>query len=371
MDQIIITIETTSQFKLDVLINDIPTDHVIDNDRIVIKSNVPSGVNLLTLRAKDHDQQLLIKLKDFILNEVSARQTLYLAYTEQPKKTCSTWMTELSNSLVIPFGNPMSWWLTVCASKIPNKEYGSNLYEKYQIFYPESVDVADPIPKLVKDFMKHDFNFHVVDISQMSDPVRNHLVPFVKVNLKYNEDVLYNEFLKKIDLLNSSDYAPKQNSYNNKETQTANPWRVSMAVKTNNTNDWKSTIQYSYEDFPNLYSLLEQIDSIGGIRIVHAFVGQVDSGSYVAPHIDDLYQYHPSYTMTDGCSNFYIPIGWTVGNYFKFSSVGLVPYDQGALLINNSQFTHASVNSSDKIRFTIGVSCEFINTNIKNYINFG
>ena len=119
---------------------------------------------------------------------------------------------------------------------------------------------------------------------------------------------------------------------------------------------------------PLLHALLDDITAIGGIRIMHAFIGQVRPNSYVAQHVDDFYRRNTLYANADGCSQFFIPIGWTTGNYFKFNDIGLVPYEQGALIVNNSEFTHGSINASNVVRFTIGIVCEFTNDNICNFI---
>jgi hypothetical protein len=209
----------------------------------------------------------------------------------------------------------------------------------------------------------------VVTKNEYDHPLHNKKIPYLHVKLEYDETLLFQEFSKNVELLNNNYYKPKQNEYNSQEIEKLKLWQVAMAVPTVVDGKWKENLLYSQEDFPLLYDLLERITAIGGIRIIHVFVGQVHPESYVAPHVDDFYRYDPIYMNTSGCSQFFIPIGWKSGNYFKFADVGVIPYNQGALLVNNSEFMHGSVNASDSVRFTIGVLCEFTDDSIVNLLS--
>ena len=102
------------------------------------------------------------------------------------------------------------------------------------------------------------------------------------------------------------------------------------------------------------------------IKVLHAFIGAVDPGSYVAPHCDDFYKNVDSYKNTAGVAQFFIPIGWQSGNVFKFANVGNIPTNNGAFLVNNSDYMHGSINQSDSTRYTIGVYCEFTKENLRD-----
>lgn len=364
MDQIIIPIEYNENIDLQISINNIEVDHTINGNTIQINHNIVVGVNLLKITSFT---SATIKITDFILNKVSSRQTLYLAFSENNNKHCTTWLTENDNSLIIPFGNPLAWWLSECAKKIPNTVYGTNLYDQYNIHYPESVPVSDKFPRLIRDFMHYNLGFHIYKKDAL--PMHNKLIPYVKVDVEYDEQALFREFEHNIKLLENNYFKPKQNAYNTRDTEPMKLWQVAMAVTTVATTSWKETIVYSKEDFPLFHQLLHKITAIGGVRIIHVIIGTVAPESYVAPHVDDFYKHQQLYTNTYGCSQFFIPIGWKPGNYFKFNDVGLVPYDQGALIVNNSDFMHGSINASDTVRFTIGIVCEFTNDNILKLID--
>lgn len=344
----------------------------IENNDIIINTEIGIGINSLTIKLINAKENFVLKIKDFILNKVSARQTLYLAFCQiESKNVNTTWLTNRDNIITIPFGNPISWWLSECSKKIPNTYYGTNLYEKFELFYPESIEIDNKFPRLMQDFMKHNLGFHVVAKTEYDHPLHNKKIPYLNIDLDYDENLLFKEFLKNVELLNNNYYKPKQNEYNSQEIEKLELWRVAMAVPTVESQDssWKENILYSQEDFPLFYDLLERITAIGGVRIVHAFIGQVKPYSYVAPHVDDFSRRDARYLNTGGCAQFFIPIGWKPGNYYKFADVGLIPCDQGALLSSNGDFMHGSVNTSDGVRFTIGILCEFIDDSIVNLLS--
>ena len=375
MEQILIPFECDQQVDHNSFIltlNNSLIPYQIENNNIIINIEINAGVNLLTIKLINAKENFVLKIKDFILNKVSARQTLYLAFCQiESKNVNTTWLTNRDNVITIPFGNPISWWLSECSKKIANDLYGTNLYEQFELFYPESIEIDTKFPRLMQDFMKHNLGFHLVSKNEYDRPLHNKKIPYLNVDLDYDENLLFNEFLKNVELLNNNYYKPKQNEYNSQEIEKLELWQVAMAVPTVEAQDssWKENILYSQEDFPLFYNLLERITAIGGIRIIHAFIGQVKPYSYVAPHVDDFSRRDAKYLNTGGCAQFFIPIGWKSGNYYKFADIGLIPYDQGALLSSTGEFMHGSVNASDSVRFTIGILCEFTDDSIVNLLS--
>ena len=368
MDNIIITFESTALIDISVLLNNIVIPHQIADDQIIIDTDVLAGINNLRISTNQHLDEP-IKILDLTLNDVSLRQTLYLAYSEiDDVKVCNTWLTNRCGFVIIPFGNPVSWWLTECAKKIPNKIYGTNLFEKYEIYYPESVNISNKFPKLMQDFMKYDFGFTMVDKTK---PVfQNTTVPWLKINFNYNEQELLDEFNNNIDIIKNNYYEPKQNQYNNKESKIAPNWIVAMAVHRDNSRNKPQSDDGLIDEFdktslPAFYSVLDRIKAMN-IKILHAFIGVVEPGSYVAQHCDDLYKHIEAYKDAVGVTQIFIPIGWKPGNVFKFNNVGVFPMDQGAYVVNNSEFMHGSINESDTTRYSIGIYCAFTEQNIKD-----
>lgn len=358
MDKIIITFDTQDTPNFDISMNGIPIKFQIDSNNLIIEHNVLFGLNLLEINLLQGSKVILT---DLTLNGVSSRQTLYLSYYENPNIN-STWLTEQNLKLIIPFGNPISWWLAECAKKIPNTYYGSNLYEKFNIFYSQSIEIDRTFPQLLQDFMKYNFGFHVNE--KNNEILHNKSLPWVKINLDYDEQQLLEEFQSNIELIENNYYKPKQNQYNKKDPENLKLWEVAMAIHRDKD---KIITEFRKQDLPHFFKLIEQIESMD-IEIIHAFIGTVYPKSYVAPHSDDFYKHSNLYKGTSGCSQFFIPVGWKDKNYFKFDNVGFLPYEQGAHLVNNSDFMHGSINNSDTVRFTIGIYCRFTEENIQTLI---
>ena len=106
----------------------------MDNE-IVIEHSAVYGINQITVELISSSESM-IKLTGLSYDNVSTRHTFYLAYSViDGKKKSNTWLDQNNKSIIIPFGNPISWWLGECASKIPNSLYGTNLYEQFEIFF--------------------------------------------------------------------------------------------------------------------------------------------------------------------------------------------------------------------------------------------
>lgn len=368
MDTLIITFDSQDTPKFDIFVNDILVPHQIENNQIIIFSDILFGLNLLKIKLVQGEQVILT---DLSLNKASARQTLYLAYHENPN-TNSTWLTRSRQELIIPFGNPISWWLAECAKKIPNSYYGTNLYEKFEIYYSKSLIIDTTFPKLLQDFMKYTFGFHIVDKS--TPLLHNKTLPWIKINLDYNEQDLFTELYNNIDIIKDNHYKPKekikftslQNQYNKKESENVALWEVAKVIY-QNKHSTEQVINYDQEKFPIFSKLIDDIKS-KDIKIIHAYIGIVAPGSYVAPHVDDWYKSDPIYVNTQGPSGLFIPIGWKDGNYFKFNDVGFLQYHQAPFIVNNAEFMHGSVNMSDTVRFTIQITCQFTEENIQTLI---
>lgn len=351
-----IQFEPASNFEVVIYLNGKQIPHIIMDNEIVIEHSAVYGINHITVELISSSESM-IKLTGLSYDNVSTRHTFYLAYSViDGKKKSNTWLDQNNKSIIIPFGNPISWWLGECASKIPNSLYGTNLYEEFEIFIPSVLEIDSTYPKLIQDFMKHNFDFHV--FPKTTKKLHNKDIPWLKINLEYDEEELLDEFQKNIDKLNGD--AP-QNKYTRDDNSELDLWQVSFAMDTTDS----LNLNYDPETFPCLVGLLKKIQS-QGIDIIHAFVGTVKAHSVVMPHSDDFYKHDERYADTSGCSQFFIPIGWKQGNYFKFNGVGFIPWQDGAFIVNNSDFLHGSVNTSDSTRFTIGIYCNFTEENIRN-----
>jgi len=360
-------------YESDVLLSDSDLSILIDDNDITYKINKKEilfdwseefGIHFLKILNKS---QGLFKLLDIQIDNDSIRHLLYLANLEKDKrKRDSTWVKKENGALTIPFGHPLSWWYSKCSTLIDNGCIGDNLYSKFEVYYPKSVSIpTHTYSKFLQGFFKYDFDFTVVPIKDFETPLHSKTVPYVKANLQYDQNKLFNEFDSKQDTLFNGNYSPSQSKYNAH-------WKLSMCVPMSEENKssltgWKSSYIYQPEEFPYLYQLLEQISAFGDVYIYHVFVGSVAPGTTVDPHKDDLSKIYAGkgYDVAGLCQIF-IPVVWKPGNYYKFGSVGLIDYDQGAIVSNNHEYVHASINESDAVRYTIGIYCKFTGNNILN-----
>ena len=353
--------------KIDIKINNQQVDFNITNDEIIIDYSIINGISILKI---SHNYLNSLKITDFLIDNESVRTAMYLSYLDNPKRN-STWVTVDDGPLIIPFGYPIGWWYAECSATIPNSKLGSNLYDEYEIYYPESVTVSDSYPELIKSYFKYNFGFTVVPKQEYDNPLHNNVIPSIPIHLEYNEQELFDEFTSNRNILESDNYAPIQ-----REKEYNFSWDLSMLIRpTDQTKTgWRRSFIFDFKDFPALYKLLEQIENFNDVIMLHGFVGIVDPGDRVDLHRDDHSNsnkfWYPNgdytYDGISGLCTLYVPVGWTPGNYYKFHNVGLIKYDQGAMISNVFSYPHASVNDSEQVRYTIGIYCKFNGSNILN-----
>jgi hypothetical protein len=350
-----------SQTNVSIEIDNTAVDYNLTDSNITFDWEPDFGIHFL----KIHNQNpATLKIVDLFYNSDSLRHLLYLAYLNKDgEKVDSTWVKQDDGALTIPIGYPLGWWYSICSRKFNNGDIGNDLYKKYQVFYPESIEIPKSYSTFMQEFFKYDFDFTVIPKEDITNPLHSLTVPYVAVDLEYDEELLFKEFDSKQDLLFNGNYSPDQKKYNAQ-------WKLSMCVHMSlenqtNVNGWKETFIYEPDDFPLLYRLLDQISNLGDVHIYHCFIGAVDPGTRVDPHKDDINHSAAElgYDVTGLCQMF-IPIGWKEGNYYKFGSVGLIDYSHGPTISNNANYIHASINESSSTRYTIGIYCKFTGNNI-------
>ncbi len=75
----------------------------------------------------------------------------------------------------------------------------------------------------MQEFFKYDFDFTVIPKEDITNPLHSDRVPYVAVDLDYDEELLFKEFDSKQDLLFNGNYSPRQKKYNAQ-------WKVSMCA---------------------------------------------------------------------------------------------------------------------------------------------
>jgi hypothetical protein len=341
-------------------IGDNQIDYTVDNSTLIINTDITFGVHTLLISPTASVNLLTdIRFTDVIIDQVSLRQCLYLSYCMRgDARENTTTLNSYYPSWHLPFGNPVSWWLAETSKYISNLMYGTNLAEKLEIFYPESITLDDHFPPTIKDFFKYNLGFYAYNKQLKTARLPGPEIPFVKLKLEYNEEALFQELLANIDVLADSSYTPSQHKLTKLDT-TVKPWQIHRAAFLGET-----TIDEA--KFPEYCKLIKSIEGMN-INIKISFLMALHPGSYIDPHIDDWHRRVPELSHLTDCCGIFIPIGWRPGNYFKFNEIGLIPYDQGALLFNPSTFMHASANQSDRVRFTISIGCEFTDDTVVEY----
>jgi hypothetical protein len=326
----------------------------IENGAVTANIDLLAGLHFLKMKVT---KPTPIEVTNFFVDDVPIRHYLYMSWMEvngskyQPccevNQTDQTW--------TLPFANPLSLWYSICSEKIANGLYGSNLYDKFEIVYPESVDVGDQYPKEVQDFFKQNFDFVVYDKKLKSTPWHRPEVPYVKVKLNYDYDALKQELFENKELILQHKKFMTGNSYN--PVATWDRWAVISTIDwmdKNNPSDWRTrTVNSLMDHLPNLRSFYEQLP-VG--EIYYANIGYLPPRGFGAPHIDIEYPCRtPEYAQ--GMANLHVPINVAPGLYLKMGRGGLLPTD-GPTVMNNYGFTHSLVNNSDQIRFSLGTHCD-------------
>lgn len=352
------------EYDFEVFLNKNPINFTCKNNIINIDSDqIVFGINMLQIKRLTLFNNNTIKIENFFLNDSVSRHTLYLSYSQdKDAKINNTWLGHYSE-LTIPFGNPMSWWVCECSQKIKYKLFGTNLYENYEIFYPEPMTINNKFPRMMQEWFKHNFKFHIYHKDDLKDFEVNRRVPYFKIDFAFDEKGLYNELHNGISVVehNKRTHKTRQDSFNRKDAANMptynSTWAVYDTVLPCERGDdlwaWKKTSVPTKEQWPLFYDLLERITN-DGIKIAFVFISQTNGQSFVAPH---------GHQEDYGFYQLSFPLGWTDESYFKMDGVGLLPTDT-AFVINSSDYLHGTVNPTLDVRYVIGVCCEFPNYDI-------
>ena len=358
-----IVIDSTSNFdsskqQLEITIDKILVPYVIKDNVILIEQDISVGIHLLRIKLTDTAK---FKIADFRLDKASIRSALYLSWTEhQGNKSCpDTCLTKIGQTWLLPFGNPLSHWLTMAYNKFnlrgPEYQHGQNIHDVCEVYYPETVDIGPDWPKIVQDFFKYDFDFSVIDKKQ--NRYQKNL-PYIPVDLgsslHYFTDV-YNEIVAAYDFLSSTQSTLPQNQYNILENPdyANHQWTVHHLRdldKTTGTLHWNSTLN----QLPKLKQLIEHLDVVDPF---YCFIGVTPAGSYVVPHVDSAFNSKTHLEPYNGCTQLYIPLTPNDKSLFKIASVGLVP--NIPVIINNSHYVHSLINNQDCMRVTLALRFNF------------
>jgi len=330
----------------------------IDNNFIgnflnnIVQIEIPAKTGIRELKIKLANAEP-VEIKDVKINHTSLRHLIYLSWTEDSTKKWQpcTALWEIEQVWKLPFGTPVSWWLDHVLSNIHQSLIGQDLSKHYDIWYPDRIDLPDYFPPIVRDFFSKDYSFTAIakkENSFLHFPI-NQLVldqSLLSVIKTRAFDLWENNFFNTV----KKEYP--QDKYNYLDDSNWKPNQMQgVRVMTWDSSTKQITSTFDIKKyFPELFDFLLQFQDIH-----HVHLNFLNPKSYLAPHrdLDDS-------NLTDshlpvGCSQYYIPLEWNEGCYLKLAGAGIIGNGGIPWVINNSEYTHCVVNTSDKIRLVLTI----------------
>lgn len=338
-DTIKIFFSEESNFNLlDISVNQQSVQYTKQDKSLVLTVDQHVGVNLLRIKLSAANESF--EVVDVKINNVSLRMSLYLSYIDhnQRKYQPATSLTDVDQTWVLPFGSPVSFWLSLVTKKFKHSEFGKNLYERYNIYYPESRQVGSTFPKLIQDYFKYDFDFTVVDKATATwDDI-----PYLPLKVKLDTTEVYKEIMENLDYFYANKTPSGQMSYNTVDDPTVDPEHWAAW--------WFGRGSYYLDDvakFPKFKKFLTDLNIKG--TVATGAIVLTKPKSFVSPHVDDDFFHIANYDKISGCACIYIPISPAIGDAnIKLAGVGTLPCEP--LVFNNDRFVHGVYNDSSSLR---------------------
>jgi hypothetical protein len=330
---------------LTITIDDSPVDFTVINKIISVTSHIETGLHKLKIVSCSDKRW---SIDQVLVHGASLRKLLYLSWittTSNQRIQPCTELWEHGQCWTLPFGHPLSHWINITETKIPNNYYGKDLLEKFCIWYPDRVALPDQFPQVVRDFFNYNFDFTVVDKSKFD--VKH--IPYTKYQGHISADLLElatTEILNNTDIVleHGKDY--KQRSDNQKEFNLDDDQSWKILWLKQQTQD-----RSRQEQYPATWQLIDSLN----MDFWHAFVGIIPPGGFIYPHTDNPTGKDLIHLPYVGCTQLYIPIQWPENCYIKFAKAGIVKMDSGPMLINTDYFTHALANNSNQYRYVLAI----------------
>lgn len=328
---------------LDITINKKSVEYVKHSNYLDVNINQHHGINILRIKLKSSNE--LFEITDVKVNDSGIRMGLYLSYVEdngarlQPRTVLNT----AEQTWVLPYGSPMSFWISLIHKKLGNNYFGKDFYKKYDIYYPEPIDVPGQYPQLIHDFFNYDFDFTVVDktSAEWKD------IPYLPLLKSVDTSKAFKEISDNIDYFFKNKYVSGQLAYNTLDDKDLDQdhWIIWWFGR---TRDYTEDLT----QFPKFKKFLQDLEIQGGT--VKGFLAFTKPSSFASPHIDDMFLVHPEYVKISGCAQLYIPISPDVEHSdIKLAGVGVLP--SGPIVFNNDRFVHGVYNNSDQMRIYLSL----------------
>lgn len=345
MDQVEIVFDkSTAQYdSLNITIDKETVNFEIVDNQIKIVHDIGTGIHRLRLQALGAGD-VVFEILEVYVNKAHLRQNLYLSWIDDDNNRIQPATRIWKSGLIweLPFGNPVSFWLVETGDKIANCDYGSNLYEKNVIFYPESVKISDHHPEIAKTYFGSDFRMTVLPKEEIN--ITN--VPCQHIDFGHDEQ-LYEQV--KEEILSKLDYATEHQdelpshkySFGEIENYNPNDWVIFCLRSYDPTTDTAEYTEHAKE-FPLTIKFIESL-GINDIHLIHLSI--MAPGMLIAPHVDN----DRNKVKFGENLQLQIPITKNDGAKFKMSGIGLIPLDE-MVLLQNGTYYHSVVNDSGKQR---------------------
>ena len=146
----------TARPRIDVTLDNCAVPYSFESD-YVISFDVDAGFHQLKITARTDER---ITIEKVLVNDCDCRKLLYLSWatnSNQHKFQPCTELWEQNMSWILPFVLPLSNWIVLAEKKFKNTEFGKNLFQNYICYYPESNQLDNSMPGVIKDFYQCNF----------------------------------------------------------------------------------------------------------------------------------------------------------------------------------------------------------------------
>lgn len=329
--------------KLRICVDCQDVDYSVDNnDTILVSCDIDMGIHQLAIQLVDGTT---ISIIDVLINTASVSHTLYMSYIKTASGNINQPATTLWNqslTWILPFGNPISYWLGLTLSKIQPFEFGKNLYETYDIMYPDTIQIKTKQPRVIQDFFKHNFDFYCRPKTDVN------FLPQRKCNIDmstYNTQEVLDEITENRAWVQEHQKPYSQRYYDVcKLPENPALWTVLQVYS-------KGKCILPTERLVKLQSLIKQIPVN---RISEIYLRIIDPGGAISPHTDKKTNHVPGMY---GCNVLCIPLAWPSDTYFKFASGGGIN-SNSTWFINTTDHEHAAVNDSNQTRVILTIKLD-------------
>jgi hypothetical protein len=338
---------------------------IIDNltitkDSISFEQESVHGFSMVELKSTKQ-----IYIKDFKINTNSIRELIYLSFLleNNQKLQPRTDIQTPSQTWCMPIVYPLSSFFSFIQNNLPNGYLGKNLFDYFNIFYPESVEISTAHPKILQNYFKYDSYFTIIPKDSICNETRN--IPFYEIDLHYDFNTLLNEVKTNLSFIDFDKHKPNQYNINNQEFAVRDPWKKSYFMKSTNKDfiadidyhrhiaddelPWAERFAWDIKKWPCLFKFLKLIPAK---TIVNGYLAELPAGSFIYPHADNVGE---KYFKNDNPAVMYVPLCNPENVFFKFANSGLVNLNKISL-INNKRFSHAVVNDSDTARYILNIN---------------